>query len=355
LNFGLNLDINLSITYDDVCELDLQISNTDAIIRGDINANDPLLDTTDQTFETILRIPSGETQVMGGLLSSNDSKSKGGTPFLSQIPYIGGLFGSQSDTNTQNNLLVFITPVVLEDQSRKRRGAVAIDDVTKLLTPEEEGEAAGGNPEAASGAAAQGGAPLQGMASDRLRQFLEEIQKAKEEAGEAVGAETPPSEAAGEKTLPPAIPAATPETAPPATAPGEGELTTTGVLQTPQETPPPPEAPLVSAPLEPLPRADLTTSETTGAKEMPQSSYVYHTTGAPAPIADKGAVTGPSAASATRPTTAARPTHTPAAPTTARTRPSARPGTAAGGQLYPTPSVYPTPYVRSTAPTETRY
>ena len=56
---------------------------------------------------------SGQTIILGGLIKESNKNGSGGVPFLSRIPVLGGLFGSQSRSSDRTELLVMITPRVI--------------------------------------------------------------------------------------------------------------------------------------------------------------------------------------------------------------------------------------------------
>ncbi len=58
-------------------------------------------------------VQSGETIVLGGLIQQNQTEGASGLPFLSRIPILGGLFGSQSDEEKRTELLVTISPTAV--------------------------------------------------------------------------------------------------------------------------------------------------------------------------------------------------------------------------------------------------
>ena len=67
---------------------------------------------------TTATVPNNETIVLGGLIVGRDSQEKSGIPILSDIPYLGRLFGSTTDSKTRSELMVFIQPsVVSNDRS----------------------------------------------------------------------------------------------------------------------------------------------------------------------------------------------------------------------------------------------
>jgi len=65
--------------------------------------------------DTKLSIRDGATVLLGGLMQSNDNKQDTGIPILKDIPGIGQLFRSSSDTVVKTELIVLITPYIIDD------------------------------------------------------------------------------------------------------------------------------------------------------------------------------------------------------------------------------------------------
>jgi type II secretory pathway component GspD/PulD (secretin) len=68
-----------------------------------------------RTMETQVLIPNANTLVMGGLVDDNPIDAGTKVPVLGDIPYLGALFRSSSKTGDKKNLLIFITPTILQD------------------------------------------------------------------------------------------------------------------------------------------------------------------------------------------------------------------------------------------------
>jgi len=66
-------------------------------------------------IETRVMIPSGNTLVMGGLVSDGTTTSNVKVPILGDIPWIGLLFRQDGKKRDESNLIVFITPTIVED------------------------------------------------------------------------------------------------------------------------------------------------------------------------------------------------------------------------------------------------
>lgn len=114
---GLTFDITPSISNSYLVEMEIQIDNDDAEVVQRQSTDGPvdLIARNRQSLETVLTIPSGQTRVIGGLITSQESNSQGGVPFLSKLPIIGALFGKQSNAIGKNNLQLFLTPTIVED------------------------------------------------------------------------------------------------------------------------------------------------------------------------------------------------------------------------------------------------
>jgi general secretion pathway protein D len=65
-------------------------------------------------------IQDGQTIGLAGLIRDNTSRSNNGIPFLKDIPILGLAFGEQDNTRQRTELLVMITPHVIQDQRDAR-------------------------------------------------------------------------------------------------------------------------------------------------------------------------------------------------------------------------------------------
>lgn len=72
--------------------------------------------TTVRTSETTVITKDSQMVVIGGLMSDDMSEDEGGVPFFSDIPVLGHLFRSSSQAHRRTNLLIFITPRIIQDQ-----------------------------------------------------------------------------------------------------------------------------------------------------------------------------------------------------------------------------------------------
>jgi len=70
--------------------------------------------------ETVSNLALGESLAVAGLAAHNQERSRGGIPYLSQIPILGLLFGSQADKEQDVENVVFIAPSVVEPMKHPR-------------------------------------------------------------------------------------------------------------------------------------------------------------------------------------------------------------------------------------------
>jgi general secretion pathway protein D len=81
---------------------------------------------------TTVTVPNNETIVLGGLITTRDTKNKSGIPILSQIPWIGGLFGSTTNGKDREELLIFIQPKIVNDSATLYTAQADIDARYKI-------------------------------------------------------------------------------------------------------------------------------------------------------------------------------------------------------------------------------
>jgi len=114
IDTGVLLQVTPHINSGGLITLDVQAEVSDP---GPVaNSGDaPPINT--RSVQTIVNVQSGQTMVMGGLIGETTGNTSKGLPLLSRIPIIGGLFGDQSLTKNRTELVMFITPRVVENET----------------------------------------------------------------------------------------------------------------------------------------------------------------------------------------------------------------------------------------------
>jgi general secretion pathway protein D len=85
------------------------------------SANSLTPDIEERRIESSVTVQSGQTIMLGGLISENNSAAHAGLPGLSSIPGLAGLFGNVTDSRIRTELIIFITPHVLHDGTDAQR------------------------------------------------------------------------------------------------------------------------------------------------------------------------------------------------------------------------------------------
>jgi general secretion pathway protein D len=92
--------------------------------------------TTLRTSETTVITKNNQMIVTGGLMLDNVEKSDAGVPFLKDIPVLGYLFRSDLERQRRTNLLIFITPRIINDQFDARDNSLNHrDEFTEEVGP----------------------------------------------------------------------------------------------------------------------------------------------------------------------------------------------------------------------------
>jgi type IV pilus assembly protein PilQ len=110
----LSLEVTPQITPDNNVILELNITQ-DA--RGDIvsTSTGPAVAIDTQQIRTKVSVKNGETIVLGGIYQQQVIESVTKVPWLGDIPYLGRLFRTDSKFTEKRELLIFVTPQIVND------------------------------------------------------------------------------------------------------------------------------------------------------------------------------------------------------------------------------------------------
>jgi type IV pilus assembly protein PilQ len=106
----ISLTVTPQITPDNRVILDLNITQDS---QGETYDSGVAIDT--QEISTQVLVNDGETIVLGGIYQQTIIESVSKVPYLGDIPYLGWLFRSTSNTNEKTELLIFVTPKIVLD------------------------------------------------------------------------------------------------------------------------------------------------------------------------------------------------------------------------------------------------
>lgn len=106
VNRGGMVMMDVSQEVSDVTETDTSTLNSPTIRQRKISSS--------------VAIRDGETIALGGLIKDNRTQTKSGIPILKDVPVVGNLFRSTGDERTKTELMVLITPRVVDNLERAR-------------------------------------------------------------------------------------------------------------------------------------------------------------------------------------------------------------------------------------------
>jgi general secretion pathway protein D len=131
LNTGVVLDVKPRVNPGGLVYLEVQqeVSNPEAAPAG---TNPPI---DQRQLSTQVAVQSGRTVLLGGLIRDLGTVSDTGIPLLSSIPVIGHLFGNTTHTTTRTELIVLITPQVINNADDADRITAEYQSRFKSLAP----------------------------------------------------------------------------------------------------------------------------------------------------------------------------------------------------------------------------
>ncbi|MFB3880214.1 MAG: secretin N-terminal domain-containing protein [Armatimonadota bacterium] len=107
---GVSLVVNPRVNENG--EITLTIAPTVAALRGTSEFSLPIV--TERAVVTTVRVKSGETAVIAGLVTDEEQITIRKVPFLGDIPLVGELFKSRERRPSHGEVLIFVTPTIVE-------------------------------------------------------------------------------------------------------------------------------------------------------------------------------------------------------------------------------------------------
>ena len=98
-------------------EISQEVSDVQAGVTT-VGLNSPTINK--RSAQTTVAVQSGDTMVLGGLIKDDRNNVSRGLPFLSEIPVAGALFGSKTQNTSRREMIITITPRVVNDFQQAR-------------------------------------------------------------------------------------------------------------------------------------------------------------------------------------------------------------------------------------------
>lgn len=122
----LELKVTPHVTADGSILLDINASNNQADSSMTGANGQPAI--SKKEAQTQVLVKDGDTTVIGGIYTRSQGSNESGVPLFSRIPVLGWLFKNRSESDTRTELLIFITPRIVN-----RNQSMAADDLPAAL------------------------------------------------------------------------------------------------------------------------------------------------------------------------------------------------------------------------------
>ena len=134
INTGVTLDVNPRVNTGGLVYMDVsqEVSAAGAIPANSTSGNPPI---NQRQFQTQVAVQSGQTVLLGGLISENDNSSTSGLPLLSSIPIVGKIFGNTNHERDRQEIIVLITPRVITNSEDARQMTDEYEQKFQSLAP----------------------------------------------------------------------------------------------------------------------------------------------------------------------------------------------------------------------------
>lgn len=149
-NVGIQLDVTPFIGANNLVQMILQpqITSIDASTPGQVISGGSLISSAvyapninKRSANTVVVTPDGQPVVIGGLISNEKSVNDSKIPFLGDIPLLGQLFRFSAKSNQKSELLIFLTPHIVQMPSQLAALSANETSQSQLITnsiPEQE-------------------------------------------------------------------------------------------------------------------------------------------------------------------------------------------------------------------------
>ncbi len=130
LNTGVILKVTPRVNKGGQVMMDIDQEVSQPTSTSSSTINSPTIQQRE--IVSTVSVEDGETIALGGLFSNQDTKTKNGIPFLQDIPYLGNLFRNTDINKNKDELLVLISPHVVDSTDKAR----AVTDELRRKMPE---------------------------------------------------------------------------------------------------------------------------------------------------------------------------------------------------------------------------
>jgi len=128
---GMTLGLTPTINSNGTLTLEISVELSEAQTNKTSSIDSPLIVNRSLTTSAVMQ--SGNSILLGGIISHNKSTGEGGVPYLQNLPLIGNLFKSQSKSHVKTELIILIKPKILKNSQELHNETENFKKMLKIL------------------------------------------------------------------------------------------------------------------------------------------------------------------------------------------------------------------------------
>jgi general secretion pathway protein D len=135
LNTGVTLDIKPRVNPGGLVYMDIsqEVSNPGPLPNGSAAGSNPPINQ--RQLQTQVAVQDGQTILLGGMIQDTELSSKSSVPLISKIPILSNLFGNTNKSKNRTELIVLITPRVIDNSDDARQMTLDYSRQFESLAP----------------------------------------------------------------------------------------------------------------------------------------------------------------------------------------------------------------------------
>ena len=114
-NIGITFQVNARVSPSGI--VTLMINQELSGIDSNNTSNQSTPAFSQQVVQTQITVQDGDTIAIGGTIQDSVSNTVTGIPGLDRLPFLGGLFGVKGRNHTRSEMIIFMTPHIILDES----------------------------------------------------------------------------------------------------------------------------------------------------------------------------------------------------------------------------------------------
>jgi general secretion pathway protein D len=107
----LQVSPRINVNGNVILDINQEVSN----VAPNANAQTLTPTLSQRKIRSTISVASGQSVLLGGLISETQNRSRSGVPIMEEIPYLGNLFSQNDRSTARTELIVFIQPEIIRD------------------------------------------------------------------------------------------------------------------------------------------------------------------------------------------------------------------------------------------------